>query len=233
MSRVCLLQNPIDDYSVAIDLEEWFAYDTAHCKREQLRQLIIDLKDELNPSLEYDPVADGCQTMCDDSEMSSDVATPRTAAEAQRTVEELVQNAIQQQTNNMPQLQPQPPQQLAQPPQQQQQQQQFVVVNAQQVVTPQEGVVTNRFATPAPVSNPTPMCLISSHESRSEVGMPKQPLQSNRTYSKAKRGSGSVVNTGNLSQMIKSGEVPVNDVVQSVVQNALQKHPSTQRNINS
>ncbi len=51
----CFLQMPIVNYEIPMrNLEHWFRDDYAMAKRDRLRQLIISLQKELNPSLEYD-----------------------------------------------------------------------------------------------------------------------------------------------------------------------------------
>ena len=47
-------------------LVEWFSEEVALCKREELRLLVMELQKELNPSLDYDPAADGCNIIDED-----------------------------------------------------------------------------------------------------------------------------------------------------------------------
>ena len=52
---------PIVNYAIPMRaLENWFPEDYVMTKRERLRDLILSLQKQLNPSLEYDPTQDVC-----------------------------------------------------------------------------------------------------------------------------------------------------------------------------
>ncbi|KAK2147943.1 hypothetical protein LSH36_527g01011 [Paralvinella palmiformis] len=54
-------KTPIRDFSASpMDLSNWFAESCVKQKREELRLLILDLQQELNAELDYDPTQDGC-----------------------------------------------------------------------------------------------------------------------------------------------------------------------------
>ena len=200
----------------------------------------MDLKTKLNPSLEYDPVADGCQMLGQESEEPMEgVSVPsscQSAEEAQRPAEQIVQNALLKQQEGLREMRAQ------------EQQQQLIVINQPQPIASVSiqptTIVANRYIAPqAPVATlvvsqrtlavaPAPGCVIASGNDASPF-VPKHLTTSNRTYSRAQNKRGGVPQAkgaNNLGQMIKSAAVPVNDVVESVVSMQLAKQAPAQQN---
>ena len=57
-------------------LTQWFSEEQAYTKREQLRLLVMELKEQLNPDLVYDPASDGCVIALSDQPESFDDGLP-------------------------------------------------------------------------------------------------------------------------------------------------------------
>ena len=71
------LQTPIADYTMPVrGLTQWFSEEQAYTKREQLRLLVMELKEQLNPDLVYDPASDGCVIALSDQPESFDDGLP-------------------------------------------------------------------------------------------------------------------------------------------------------------
>ena len=71
------LQTPIADYTMPVrGLTQWFSEEQAYTKREQLRLLVMELKEQLNPDLVYDPASDGCVIALSDQPESFDDSLP-------------------------------------------------------------------------------------------------------------------------------------------------------------